>query len=43
LGTVIPIIIALGDRADHARIEERWRRPLQEVIVAHGQQAWRRH
>ncbi|WP_369916111.1 nitroreductase family protein [Xanthomonas sp. NCPPB 3005] len=34
-GTVIPLIIALGYRADHARIEERWRRPMDEVVVTH--------
>jgi nitroreductase len=41
-GTVIPIIIALGYRAEHARVEERWRRPLQDVLVAHGKPAGRR-
>ena len=34
-GTVIPIVIALGYRADDARIEERWRRPLSELVIAH--------
>lgn len=34
-GTVIALVIALGYRADDARIEERWRRPLAEVVVTH--------
>lgn len=34
-GTVIPLVIALGYRADGARVEERWRRPLSDVVVAH--------
>ncbi|PKU24049.1 nitroreductase family protein [Telmatospirillum siberiense] len=34
-GTVIPIVIALGYRAQDARIEERWRRPITDVVVLH--------
>lgn len=34
-GSVIPLIVALGYRADDARIEERWRQPLTDLIVAH--------
>lgn len=34
-GAVIPIVIALGYRADDARIEERWRRPMADVVVSH--------
>ncbi|KIH83631.1 nitroreductase family protein [Pseudomonas batumici] len=34
-GAVIPIIIALGYRADDARIEERWRRPMADIVVSH--------
>lgn len=34
-GSVIPLVIALGYRADDARIDERWRRPLAEVVVQH--------
>lgn len=34
-GAVIPIVIALGHRADDARIEERWRRPITDMVVSH--------
>ena len=34
-GSVIPLVIALGYRADDARIEERWRRSMTDVVVAH--------
>jgi len=34
-GTVIPLVIALGYRAEDARIEERWRRPATDVVVSH--------
>jgi nitroreductase len=34
-GSVISVVIALGYRADDARIEERWRRPTNEVVVSH--------
>lgn len=34
-GTVIPLVIALGYRADDARIEERWRRPITDFVVPH--------
>ncbi|WP_018607979.1 nitroreductase [Uliginosibacterium gangwonense] len=34
-GSVIPVVIALGYRADDARIEDRWRRPMTDVVVSH--------
>ncbi|WP_409421005.1 nitroreductase family protein [Pseudaeromonas sp. ZJS20] len=34
-GAVIPLIIALGYRADDARIEARWRRPLSDMVIPH--------
>ena len=34
-GSVIPLVIALGYRADDARIDERWRRPLAKVVIPH--------
>jgi nitroreductase len=34
-GCVIPIVIAVGYRAEDARIEERWRRPMTDVVVSH--------
>jgi nitroreductase len=34
-GSVIPLVIALGYRADDARIEERWRRPMVDIVVTH--------
>jgi nitroreductase len=34
-GSVIPLVIALGYRADDARIEARWRRPMTDVVVRH--------
>jgi nitroreductase len=34
-GAVIPIVIALGYRAGDARIEERWRRPMADIVVTH--------
>lgn len=34
-GSVIPVVIALGYRAEDARIEDRWRRPIDDIIVSH--------
>jgi nitroreductase len=34
-GAVIPLVIALGHRADSARIEEQWRRPLERLVIEH--------
>lgn len=34
-GSVIPIVIALGYRAEGERIEERWRRSQSDSVVAH--------
>jgi nitroreductase len=34
-GTVIPVVIALGYRAQGARIENQWRRPLTDIVVEH--------
>lgn len=34
-GSVIPVVIALGYRAEDARIEDRWRRPMTDVVVSH--------
>lgn len=34
-GAVIPLVIALGYRADDARVEPQWRRPFSEVVVFH--------
>jgi nitroreductase len=34
-GSVIPLVVALGYRADDARIEDRWRRPLADVVIPH--------
>ena len=34
-GTVIPLVIALGYRAKDARMEERWRRPMADIVVSH--------
>lgn len=34
-GTVIPLVIAMGYRADDARIEKRWRRPMSDIVVSH--------
>lgn len=34
-GAVIPLVIALGYRADDARVEEQWRRPAQDIVVPH--------
>lgn len=34
-GTVIPLVVALGYRADDARVEDRWRLPLEESVFAH--------
>jgi nitroreductase len=34
-GRVIPVVIALGYRADDARVEAQWRRPLAEVVIRH--------
>jgi nitroreductase len=34
-GSVIPLVIALGYRADDARIEQRWRLPTSESVIRH--------
>jgi nitroreductase len=34
-GTVIPVVIALGYRADDARVEARWRRQLSDALITH--------
>lgn len=34
-GCVIPVVIALGYRAEDARIEDRWRRPVADIVVSH--------
>ncbi|WP_426201199.1 nitroreductase family protein [Pseudomonas sp. TWP3-1] len=34
-GCVIPLVIALGYRADDARIEDRWRKPISDMVVLH--------
>lgn len=34
-GSVIPLVIALGYRAEDARVEERWRRPLEDIVIRH--------
>lgn len=34
-GSVIPLVIALGYRADDARIEERWRNPVTDIVISH--------
>lgn len=34
-GAVIPLVIALGYRADDARIEERWRSPISDIVISH--------
>ena len=34
-GSVIPLVIALGYRAGDARIDERWRRPIADIVVSH--------
>ncbi|WCM90501.1 nitroreductase family protein [Acidovorax sp. NCPPB 3576] len=34
-GSVVPLVIALGYRADTARIEKRWRRSMMDVVVPH--------
>ena len=34
-GTVIPIVIALGYRAEEGRIEKQWRRPVTDLVVSH--------
>ncbi|MEE4664139.1 nitroreductase family protein [Pseudomonas alliivorans] len=34
-GAVIPLVIALGYRADDARIEDRWRNPISDLVVSH--------
>ncbi|RMR60267.1 Nadph nitroreductase protein [Pseudomonas syringae pv. actinidiae] len=34
-GAVIPLVIALGYRADDARIEERWRNSISDIVVTH--------
>ncbi|MHC8366478.1 nitroreductase family protein [Pseudomonas sp. ZT5P21] len=34
-GSVIPLVIALGYRADDARIEERWRNPVNDIVISH--------
>ncbi|NUP13567.1 MAG: nitroreductase family protein [Polyangiaceae bacterium] len=35
-GAVVPIVIALGRRAETARIEPRWRRSFDDAVVLHG-------
>jgi hypothetical protein len=32
-GTVIPLVIALGRRAPDARLEPRWRVPLEQAVI----------
>lgn len=32
-GVVIPVVIALGYRSDHARVEPRWRRSFEQAVV----------
>lgn len=34
-GVVIPLVVAVGRRADDARIEPRWRRPFHDAVVVH--------
>jgi nitroreductase len=34
-GEVISLVIALGTRADDARVEPRWRRPFEDAVVVH--------
>ena len=34
-GSVIPIVVALGYRAEDARLEQQWRRPVNEAVVSH--------
>ena len=34
-GSVIPLVIALGYRAPDARIEERWRNPMENIVISH--------
>lgn len=34
-GSVIPLVIALGYRNGDARIEERWRRPMNDAVISH--------
>ncbi|PXF30934.1 NADH-ubiquinone oxidoreductase subunit 3 [Pokkaliibacter plantistimulans] len=34
-GSVVPLVIALGYRADSARIEQRWRREEGDVVITH--------
>ena len=34
-GSVIPLVIALGYRADDARIEAQWRYPTVDIVVSH--------
>lgn len=34
-GSVIPMVIALGKRADNALLDNQWRRPLEEAVVIH--------
>jgi nitroreductase len=34
-GAVIPLVIALGYRAENARIEERWRNPISDIVISH--------
>jgi nitroreductase len=34
-GSVIPVVIALGQRREDARVEPRWRRALDEAVVVH--------
>ncbi|WP_434702595.1 nitroreductase family protein [Pseudomonas sp. Z1-12] len=34
-GSVVPLVIALGYRADDARVEEQWRRATADIVVVH--------
>lgn len=34
-GSVIPLVIALGYRAENARVEARWRRPISDIVISH--------
>ncbi|XXE02942.1 nitroreductase family protein [Pseudomonas sp. Z3-6] len=33
--SVVPLVIALGDRVDDARVEEQWRRAIADIVVLH--------
>ncbi|WP_246500193.1 nitroreductase family protein [Pseudomonas cyclaminis] len=34
-GAVVPLVIALGYRAENARIEDRWRNPISDIVISH--------